>query len=475
MSTRAIKRLQNENKVLNLKLENLKAQQEFQATNSLTGLIQSAQAQSNLTSFNPILQNNLYAPLTINWTMLMYMYKTHGLIQTAIDMPVLDALRGGLDIQSQELDKDDIKALQDDLEEFSVLETIGEAMVWSRLFGGGGIIVNTDQNPETPLNKLKIKKLELYAANRWELMAAWKPGGFNMAADPFSQYAARIEEYFWFYNEKMHNSRIITLSGKAAPYILRWQLNGWGMSEVERMVEDFNMFLKTREVTYELLEEAKIDVYRLKDFNTQLASASGTQLTKARIQLMNELKNFNKAIIMDTVDEFEQKQITFSGLAEVMKQNMIGIASALRMPLTKIFGISASGFNSGEDDIENYNAMVESEVRQKLRKPIRQVLNLICQMKFGFEPDLHFEFKPLRVMSSVDEEVVKTSKHNRYLADFDRMLLNSQEMGDLLEKEKLVPIETEASKGLLEDHPLADHEEEMADKEDKDDGKPDSK
>ncbi len=56
--------------------------------NSLAAVVAGAQMQSNLTSFNPIIQNNIYAPLSINWQILTYMYKTHGIIQTAIDMPV---------------------------------------------------------------------------------------------------------------------------------------------------------------------------------------------------------------------------------------------------------------------------------------------------------------------------------------------------------------------------------------------------
>jgi hypothetical protein len=123
--------------------------------------------------------------------------------------------------------------------------------------------------------------------------------------------------------------------------------------------------------------------------------------------------------------------------------------------MTKLFGLSASGFNSGEDDIENYNAMVESEVRTPLKKVIRKVLNLLCVAKYGFEADIKFTYKPLRVMSTIEEEGVKTSKHNRYLADFDRGLLDSQEFGEISQKEELIPIETAASRGELDSHPAS--------------------
>lgn len=418
--------------------------------NSLADLVQSAQAQANITSFNPILANNIYAPLTMNWTLLTYMYKTHGVLQTAIEVPVLDGLRGGLDISSKELDSDEIKELQDFLEEEGVLDVIGEAMVWARLYGGGALIINTNQDPETPLTLKNIKKLEFYAANRWELTSdsGWKPGMPTIVS-----FAPKDSDFFYFYGKKIHKSRILPISGKAAPYIIRWQLQGWGMSEVERQVEDFNKYLKTENVLYELLEEAKIDVYRLKHFNTLLASAQGTALTEARIQMMNQLKNYNRAIVMDTEDEFDQKQLTYAGLAELKVQNRIGLACAARMPLTKLFGVSAAGFSSGEDDIENYNATVESEIRQKLRRPVKNVLRLVCCLLFGQEFDLRYTFKPLRVLGAVEEEQLKTSKQNRIMQRYDRGLQDSQEVGEEMQKENLTSIETKAEKGLLDDQP----------------------
>lgn len=431
---RELRSLKSQNRILQKEFKNLKKERELQ--NSMGSMVQSAFLQSNLTSFNPIIENNIYAPLTINWMLLTYMYKTHGIIQTAIDVPILDAIRGGLDLKSGELDPDELKDMDDDLEEDGILDTIGEACKWARLYGGAALIINTDQDPATPLVIKNVKKLELYAANRWELGSP-----------------QRVAEYYDFYGKRLHNSRVITIKGKEAPYILRWQLAGWGMSEIERMVEDFNRYIKTNEVLYELIHEAKIDVYRLKNLNANLATSAGTNGTMRRVQLMNQLKSFEDAVVLDMDDEYEQKQLAFTGLAEVVKENRISIAASLRMPMTKIFGLSASGLNSGEDDIENYNAFVESEVRQPMRKVVRKVLNLLTVMKFGFEADIHFDYKPLRVLGAVEEETVKTSKQNRYLSEYDRGLLDSTEFGEIAEKEKLNPIETAASQGILDPHP----------------------
>lgn len=414
--------------------------------NNLAQLVDAAQQQSNLTSFNPIIQNNIYSPITLNWALLTYFYKTHGIIQTAMEIPVLDALRGGIDITSKEVSPDEIKDLQDYIEEIGLLDTMAETMVWVRLYGGGAIIINSNQNPEQPLTKKDLYKMEFYAANRWELQSPgtnpkipWDMLGFGVPID---------QEYFTFYGQKIHRSRVLVIPGKSAPYIIRWQLQGWGMSEVERMVEVFNKYIKTDNVIYDLLEEAKIDVIGIKGFRDQLLSAAGTRAMISRMEQMNSLKSTNRAILKDVDDTYDQKQLSFSGLAELTKENRIGIASALRIPMTKLFGISASGFNSGEDDIENYNAMVESEVRQKLRRPLRKLLRLLFIAKFGDEFDFNFEFKPLRVLGGKEEEEIKTSKQNRIHQNLDKGMYTPQEAAQAMEKEKLIEGGTAVASGM---------------------------
>jgi len=461
-----LQRLEHEANLLELQNSQMREGlqiKKMQLQNSLTSLVQGVMGSTTLTSFNPMIQNNIMAPLSINYTLLSYFYKTHGIIQTAIDTPVLDALRGGVEIKSDEgnLDEDNVKEIHDFIEDQDIVGVWTDAGIWQRLYGGGAIVINTGEDPATPLDLSRpIRHLELYAASRWELQSPSRLTSQTDTKDviegklnPYEQYASRMTEHYVFYGHKLHSSRVLTLVGKSAPFLIRWQLQGWGMSEVERMVEDFNIFIRTRNVLYDILNEAKVDVYRLKGMRDMLTSAEGTQIVQQRIQAVNSLKNFNNALILDQEDEYETKQLTFSGLAEVMRENRIGIASAMRMPITKLFGISATGFNSGEDDIENYNAMVESEVRQRMRRVIRKTLDLVCLFKWGQTFDFHWDFKPLRVMSTMDEEEVKMKRHQRIMDMYDRSLMNSEEVGLAESRENLISIETQAAQGKLEDFP----------------------
>lgn len=431
---------------MKVSLENQLTHKENFLQNSLQSFVGGAfGASSDLTSFMPLAYNNVYAPLTINYQTLMYAYKSQSILQNAIDMPVQDALRGGLDWRSDELDKDDFKALDDYIEDTNFYLTMKTLEEWARLFGGAALLVNTDQDPSKPLSfsELPGKRIKFYAASRWELQAT-----------------NRWAEYYDFYGQRFHKSRVMTVSGKEAPFQIRWVLQDWGLSELEKILEPFNIYLRTQQAIYDLLKEAKIDVFQFEGFLSQLSSSAGTSRALQRIQIMNQAKNTGNAIVMDMKDKYEQKQVTFSGLAEVWKENRISLASALRIPMTKLFGLSAAGFSSGEDDIENYNAMVESEVREHLKPTLRNVLKLICISLYGDKFDFGFDFKPLRVMSTVDEETVKTSKHNRYMSLASSGYLTPQEFMQLEQKEKLIPIDSEVARGAMPEPLFSGNEEE---------------
>ncbi len=283
--------------------------------------------------------------------------------------------------------------------------------------------------------------------------------------------------YYTFYGQMIHQSRVLTLSGKEAPYPINIMLQGWGMSECEHIVQPLNIFLRTQNVVYDLLKEAKVDIFRFKNFAAQLSSQKGTQQMLARLNITNRAKSTNNALVMDVDDEYDQKQLTYAGLAEIWKENRIGLSCNLRIPMTKLFGISAAGFNSGEDDIENYNGMVESEIREESKPTLRQLLEMKSLSLFGDTFDLGFKFYPMRTMTAVEEEQVKTSKHARWKDDANSGMLTPQEYMGMQQKEGLIPIESDVSKGSdpepIFQEPIAeegDEGDEQADEKGGDDG-----
>jgi uncharacterized protein len=455
-------RIQDKIDLLRLENEELRNNNKLmmdERRNGMSGLLAGALGQFNITNFDPLFQANIASPISINYTFLTYFFKTHGIIQTIVQQPVQDALRGGVEITSDEMDEKNISQLQDFLEEEDILGGgVGIAECWARLFGGGCIVVNDGGQFDQPLkDNTPIKFLKFYPASRWELGAPHKLESGTEVVDtddsPWEHGAAVGQDYYDYYGQKLHKSRVITMNGKEAPWMIRWMLQGWGMSEVERMIEDFNLYIRTRNVLYDLLNEAKVDVFLIEGMRETLLSAGGDQIMLRRIQMVQQAKNMNNALLLDKLDEYQQKQLSFTSIAEVMKENRMFIASAAKMPQSKLFGTPSSGFSSGEDDIENYNAMVESDVRAHIRKPIRRVIELCMRYLWGDVFQFKAHYKPLRVMSAKDEEDIRDKKFNRTVQAFDRRLMDSVEWGLAAKKDNSISVETKASEGKLDDFP----------------------
>lgn len=427
---------------------------------------------------NTLANANAYVPISLQRILLNYTYMTQGLIRTLVDQPVEDAFRGGLKFKSSELDEDDVAKLNRQFKRKRAISTekstaltrvnvsagynlnnsdqeaVKAVAKWARLFGGAGLIVNTDQNFTKELNVEAIKEdspLEFIPADRWELVLQQVNIFDQLAPTPFS-----------YYGLPLHRSRVAIMLWGEAPSYIRLRLQGWGMSILEESIRAVNAYLKFEKLLFELLDEAKIDVYKIKGFNTALASPASQQRIQQRVLLGNQLKNFQSAITMDMEDDYNQKQLSFTGIAEIYEQLRTNLCAYLKFPKNKLFGESAGGFSSGKDSLDNYNSTVGG-VREQVEPIALGVGELRCQQLFGFVPeDLECEWCPLDVLDGVEQESVKTTKQTRIVEQFQMGLISGEEACESLQKEGLLLVECEVLLGLRDvEPPMSQNPEEM--------------
>ena len=431
-----------ENKIKNEKVINGLADALMMGNENLMGWGPTTIGSPEISEIDTLQKNNRWYFISNMRQLLSESYVEHGLIQTVVNVPVDDALRGGVEITTKQLSEEQIQELQISMDRDGDLTIVGQALKYNRLFGGAGIVIITEQDPETPLDLDAIgpdSKLEFRAVDMWELF--W-------TAQNTQQYDPELQltegDYYNYYSKKLHKSRVLILKGLTAPSFLRPRLRGWGFSVLECFIRSINQYLKANDLTFEVLDEFKLDIYKIQGLTNTLLSPNGDAAVRRRIDIANHQKNYQNAISMDSEDDYLQKQLSFAGLAEVQQSIRMQIASDLRMPLTKIFGISSAGFNSGEDDIENYNAMVEGEIRQKAKYDILRVLEIKCQKMFGVIPDdLAITFKPLRILSLEQEENAKTQKFNRLLQAKQAGLITLEEFRNSCNRDNILGIKLE--------------------------------
>jgi phage-related protein (TIGR01555 family) len=399
------------------------------------------------TLFQPYIlsQNARYnLQTTMNWYALETYYMTYSFIKNFIDVPVEDAFWKGIDIHTSELDDEDIIKFKQYLSRNQIDSKIKQAIKWMRLFGGAGILINesSKENWAEEFNINNIKKgdhVNIYPVHRWELFSSNMYDNANIILNYLP------ETSFYLRGHEIHPSRFYKMRNEQLPFPLDCQVQGWGMSEIEKVMDCVNMFIETKKGLFQLICENKIDVFYRNGMAEQLASAGnqGSEKVIKSMELVNQLKNYQNAIVLDSLDRWERKTIDFAGWPEVIRELRIDLCAALTMPATKLWGvalISNLGQNN-EGDMDNYNINLESKIRHPSRALIEYIYQICCMCYFGFIPDdFEIHFPNLKNLSAVEEQQNKRDKANIILNLYDRGKLDDESLEEILAKEDILKL-----------------------------------
>ena len=392
-----------------------------------------------IATYNGIFKSTAPVFITLTaWWEITCEYAHNGFMQSAINQIVDDAFRNdGLQINTKTLDDDELEKLKQALEDNGDIEAIKDAIRWGQLYGGGVLLANTPQDPELPVDEKQLKgeRLKFLATDRWHCDSV----GVNIEVAKKFRYLSDPRNIT---NEQMifDRSRVATFCGIKAPEYLRSIMCGWGLSIFEAILPPLTQYLKAMGVTLELLDEAKIDILKIANLNSMALSAAGKRQIRERIRLFAEQKNYKSVGAMDVTDDYLQKQVTFSGIPEMITQIQYLVCSALKRPYSKVFGKGGSGLSEQTSDLENYAAIVDAEIRQPAKQMCKWVVDLRCLQLFGRKlPDLKISWKPIRTMTEQEEADIKDKEFARYMQLFDRHLIKGQALATHLVQEGIIP------------------------------------
>lgn len=402
-------------------------------------------------TYNGLFKSTIPVFITLNaWWQITCEYAHNGFMQSAINQIVDDAFRNdGLQINSKTLEDEELEQLKQALEDNGDIEAIKDAIRWGQLYGGGVVLANTEQDPTLPLDEKQIKgkKLRFLATDRWHCDSA----GVNIEIAKTFRFLSNPNNLTED-SQIFDRSRVGTFSGVKAPDYLRSLMCGWGLSIFESVLPPLAQYLKAMGVTLELLDEAKIDILKIANLNTMATSAVGKRQIRDRVRLFAEQKNYKSVGAMDVADDYVQKQVSFSGLPEMITQIQYLVCSALKRPYSKVFGKGGSGLSEQTSDLENYNSIVDAEIRQPAKQLCKWVVDLRCLQLFGRKlPDLKLSWKPLRTMTEQEEADIKDKEFQRYMQLFDRHLIKGQALATHLVQEGIIPFTDEEINDIDDD------------------------
>lgn len=335
-------------------------------------------------------------------------YQTNWISRAIVDTPARDLTREWRSVKSD--GAEDIQALEQQL---MIPQLVEEAVAWSRLFGGAGMIMLTGQDLSRPLNINRVRRgsLErLLVFDRWDLAAhtinTWDVLAPNYLLPEF--YTVRGG------SQQIHYSHVVRFMGERLPR--RWlaHTQGWGDSVLRKCIWDVADMVAAKDGIAELMQEANVDIISREGLSDDLATDQDKAITD-RYQLFRMMKSNIQMALLDGNETYDRKTLNLSGVAPMVENLMTWIAGAARMPLTKIFGTSAKGMNAtGEGDLDNYNDELRSLQTSTLAMSMRSLDEVLVRSALGnFPSSYDYVWNPLEQGNAVEQAQAEKLRADR--------------------------------------------------------------
>ncbi|WP_439538694.1 anti-CBASS protein Acb1 family protein [Sphingomonas sp.] len=331
-------------------------------------------------------------------------YRTSWLIRKIVDVPAEDMTRAGRDWDA---DDADIAKIESEEKRLKLWAAIRTALIYARL-GGGALFINyADRRPDLPLPpNVRPGGVESIVPLYRTQISLGQP--IDDLLDPAygepSEFRVNTPA-----RPLVHSSRLIVFKGKTVPaiYNASHEDRFWGDSVVQSVNEAVQNATTATAGFASLIDEAKLDVYRMYQLAEQLL-AGNDEAVMQRVTLTNAGKSTHRAIVLDKEDEWDHRQVTWAGIPDVIKTFMAVVAGAADIPATRLLGKSPDGMNAtGEGDEAAYFQSIGSKQEMDLRPALDKLDAVVLPSAGVATPDLSWSFSPLKVLSEVQQSEIE--------------------------------------------------------------------
>ena len=112
---------------------------------------------------------------------------------------------------------------------------------------------------------------------------------------------------------------------------------------------------------------------------------------------------------------------SLAGVTDLVRQSMEYVAAMFNEPVTKMWGLSPAGFNSGDSDLRNHYDNIAAQQEKMFGAPMERLCKILQINEFGeIDDSISFKFAPL----SEDDEAALAAK-NKTKAETDAILLET--------------------------------------------------
>src|SRR5574344_1570289 len=411
---------------------------------------------------NNLVQSAGYVMQRFTWDYytLNILFRDNWIAKAIIEKPANEMLKNGFEIQS-ELDPDKVTKIMQTWTRTGTQSKFLECLNWSRLYGGCLLIpmIEGQDDMSEPLNYDKIMPDSYkgcFTIDRWCGVSPSLDLVTDISDPEFGQ-----PEYYVITSApmnqsiKVHHSRVIKMIGRKLPYWEEIAENYWGASELEHVYTELKKRDDTSANISFLIFLANIRVFSMEGLGQMITMGDQQSLQKVyeAMQQMNRLMCNSGTLAIDKDDSCTMQGYSFTGINDVYESFMLDISGAAEIPIDKLFGRSPTGFNSGEETLQNYYDTIDEKRETYVRDPLEKLMKIITMSALGKIPDdMTIEFNPVR-RSSENEQADLAQKYTGAILDaFNGGLVNrSTALKELKQSATLTNMWTNINDQIIED------------------------
>ena len=287
---------------------------------------------------------------------------------------------------------DEIEELTAILDELDWSAVLLEACTKARHYGGAAVWMVTDpeEDQSTPMTTVGSVK-RLVVMDRFELTRASETGGAWVETDPYSPDYLKPIIYRYTPAQggtaetlRIHASRLIRLYGDPVPARVESSYGYWAAPVMEAVWRTLTQEAMAREGASEALYEVGAKKMMVGNLQEIITNPQGDEQLFNYMTMQQSAFSTLRAWIVGPGFDVTPHTTSFSGWAEVYDRLAQALASAARMPVTKLFGQAPGGLSTDDASaMRNWSARVGSYQRHVLTPATNRLLKVILSSTDG--------------------------------------------------------------------------------------------
>lgn len=332
------------------------------------------------------------------------LYRDSWIIQKYVDGGVSDMTRLNREITTS-LESDETKALEAAYRRLGAFKHRQEILTWVSVYGDAMILAVTDHSElKDPLD-MDVEKIQRFIVLDKTAYTFDNDLEDDITSANFGK--PRIYKVNVGGNDILvHNSRVCRVEAGLRSIKERNTIHGkYGRSDLQAIYQPLLNYLTTAINISDIVDQSKTDILSIEGFNAAIAAGREDDFIAVGLA-MKAIRSSTDALMIDAKTTYDQKEMTFAGLVEILKAQRDDLAGACSRPLTRLFGQSAAGFASGAEDNQNYYETIASLQEARLR-PIDDFIDKFILKDMGVEySQLDYTYPSIELSNDVEDSTI---------------------------------------------------------------------